>query len=68
VKEVALALRRLFEGRPRGRTRDKLMQYVHEQSGGKIDVFSPATLDRALELVWPRAKRSRALKAAKSPR
>lgn len=63
VKEVALWLRRHFERRPRGRTRDKLALYVHKKSGGKIDIISPATLDRALELVWPRAKRLRASKA-----
>lgn len=69
VKAVALELRRHFpEGRPRGLTRDKLMQGVHKKSGGKIDVFSPATLDRALALAWPRAKPSRAQKAAKPPR
>jgi hypothetical protein len=69
VQEVALELLRHFpEGRPRGLTRDKLMQCVHKKSGGKIGVFSPATLDRALLLAWPRAKRSRAPKAAKPPR
>jgi hypothetical protein len=69
VTEVAVALRRHFpEGRPRGWKRDKLMHYVHEKSEGKIDIFSPATLDRAFELAWPRAKRSRASKAAKPPR
>jgi hypothetical protein len=69
VKAVALALRRHFpEGRPHGLIRDKLAQYVHKNSGGKIDLFSPATLDRALALAWPRAKRSRAPKAAKPPR
>jgi hypothetical protein len=69
VKAVALELRRHFpEGRPRGLTRDKLMQCVHKKSGGKIAVFSPATLDRAVALAWPRAKRSRAPKAAKPPR
>jgi hypothetical protein len=69
VQAVELELRRHFpEGRPRGLTREKLMLFVHKKSGGKIDVFSLATLDRARELVWPRAKRSRAPKAAKPPR
>jgi hypothetical protein len=69
VKAVASELRRHFpEGRPRGLTRDKLMQCVHKKSGGKIAVFSPATLDRAVALAWPRAKRSRAPKAAKPTR
>jgi hypothetical protein len=68
VKAVALELRRHFpESRPSGFTRDKLMHYVHEKSEGKIDIFSPATLDRAIELAWPRAKRSRAPKALKQP-
>jgi hypothetical protein len=68
VTEVAVALRRHFpEGRQRGWTRDKLMHYVHEKSEGQIDIFSPATLDRAIELAWPRAKRSRAPKALKQP-
>jgi hypothetical protein len=69
VEEVAIALRRHFpEGPPRGWTRDRLMHYVHEKSEKKIEVFSPATLDRARALAWPRAKRSHAPEAAKPPR
>jgi hypothetical protein len=69
VKTVALELRRHFpEGRPRGLTRDKLILWVHKKSDGNIDLFSPATLDRAIALAWPRAKRSHAPKAAKPPR
>jgi hypothetical protein len=68
VKAVALELRRHFpEDRPRGLTRDKLMLYVYAQAGGKIDVFSPATLDRAIALAWPGSKPAR-VKAAKPPR
>jgi hypothetical protein len=64
VEEVALALRHEFgERRPRGLIREKLMLWVHQKSEGRIDVFSPATLDRAVALAWPRPKRSGAPKA-----
>ena len=69
VKEVALALRRIFhKGRPRGLTREKIMLRVCKEAGERTDWFSLATLDRAIALAWPRAKRSRAPKAAKPPR
>jgi hypothetical protein len=68
VKEVALQLRRLFpEGRPRGMTREQIMLHVCKVLRKRTDWFSPATLDRAIALAWPRAKRSRAPKAAKPP-
>jgi hypothetical protein len=68
VKAVALELRRHFPKAQPAWTRDKLMQHVHKKSEGAIDVFSPATLDRAIALAWPRAKRQRAPKVAKPPR
>jgi hypothetical protein len=69
VKTVALELRHHFpEGRWRGLTRDELALYVHKKSEGKIAVISPATLDRAVALAWPRSEPSRAPKAAKPPR
>jgi hypothetical protein len=69
VKAVALELRRHFpEGRPRGLTREKIMLRVCNEAGERTDWFSPATLDRAIALAWPRAKHSRAPKAAKPPR
>jgi hypothetical protein len=58
VKAVALELRRHFpESRPRAMKRKDLVQYVYKESGGKISMFSLATLDRATLLAWPEAGR-----------
>ena len=58
VKTVALELRRHFpESSPRAMKRKDLVLYVYKESGGKISMFSLATLDRAARLAWPKAGR-----------
>lgn len=49
--------RQLPEGPPAGTTREKLEREVRKKSGGKLEMISLATLDRARKEAWPRAKR-----------
>jgi hypothetical protein len=37
--------------------RKDVILYVYKESGGKISMFSLATLDRAALLAWPKAGR-----------
>jgi hypothetical protein len=63
VKEVALELRRIFpKGRPALRNAE-LMERVKKAAGEKLGVFSLRTLERAIALAWPGAKRQREPKA-----
>ena len=69
VSMWAAELRRQFpEGPPAGWTRTKLEREVRKKSGGKLEMISLATLDRARKEAWPRAKSERASKASKPPR
>jgi hypothetical protein len=66
VRALALELRRLFpKGRPALRN-GELMERVEKEAGDQLGVFSPRTLERAIALAWPRAKRQRALKAGEA--
>ena len=66
LRAVASELRRLFpKGRPALRN-DERMERVKKEAGGTLGVFSLRTLERAIALAWPRAKRQRAPKAGKA--
>jgi hypothetical protein len=63
---MASVLLRLFpNGRPAKRV-GELAKAVRAAPGDQLGVFSPRTLERAIALAWPRAKRQRPLKAGKA--
>ena len=63
---IASVLLSLFpNGRPAMRV-GELAKVVREAAGKQLGVFSPRTLERAIALAWPRAKRRRALKAGEA--
>ena len=69
VTEWAAELRRQSpEGPPAGTTREKLERDVRKKSGGKLEMISLATLDRARKKRMYRAERERASKPARPTR
>jgi hypothetical protein len=63
-RAVASWLHRLFpNGRPPGRSNKDLGDSVRRKAGEKLGGFSPRTLDRAIQLAWPRQTSPKRAKA-----